>query len=874
MGLCQGRYWVEKDRSAHGYNDAGSLRVERLSNGLRVLFIHQDAAPCGSVQMWFRAGSSLEGRGDEGIAHFLEHMFFKGTPSRPGAQIAHDIESFGGEINAFTSFDYTCYYINFPATKIKESVDILLDMVSHPRFLEKDLVPERGVVLEEYRKSLDNPHHDQFHRIQRNCFRGGYAHPILGEEGSIRSFSRRQLIEFRADHYHVENSLLVVAGDLRQRKQIEEIILPYRLPAGSPSKFPPFQLKEKAQIDVYEKDVQMIQTTLTIEASRYEQKEGAHEDLAVNAIGYGESSPLHQTLVAETSLANTAGSSTMFMVRGGAHFIRLVCPPKNLGKVYEEFVKLMKILLEVGLLDEDIQKIKNQYVASKIYEKESLEAMAFSFGHAHAQNGDIHSEAAFIENLKSCLVHQAHGSLLNIFKRPIHINVQIPRNFGLAKAEEMTSVFQKKLTALRRQKSLLKGPPKSIRSAFDPQVQQRCLKEGVHLVHRYNPMTPTFHLSAFIVGGVVEENKKMNGLYHILGHLLGKGYRGKSYHALKLDLDKMSSSLSGFSGRNSYGLNLHGLSEHSRDLFDIFFNSLINPLFSSKNFNHEKKMVQRELLNQKEDPAKQCFQLANKVLLSGHPYAMPLIGSLDSIGNIARQEIDKTHEKNMKSKKILISFFGNLKLEDCLDLIKPHIDQIAPRKEKKKRTSMRRLSKIERYEHHKAFEREQAHIFVGVRAFPQGHKNNVFIKMLTAHLSGQSSDLFVNVRDEKGLCYVVQPIHFCALEAGYWGIYMASGVEKTGQAVEAIDEILDLYREKGLEKEEFNRVKSMIEGQNLLNIQTNEDYAQIYSIPALHGRSLDEHHQFMQTIQKAKRDECNKVIRSLLSKRKVRIIVG
>ena len=105
-----------------------------LDNGLETLFINSPGSKAASVQIWFRAGSALEKKKDFGIAHFLEHMFFKGTQKRPGAKIAREVESYGGEINAFTSFDYTCYYINTPSTQIKKTIEILMDMVANPLF--------------------------------------------------------------------------------------------------------------------------------------------------------------------------------------------------------------------------------------------------------------------------------------------------------------------------------------------------------------------------------------------------------------------------------------------------------------------------------------------------------------------------------------------------------------------------------------------------------------------------------------------------------------------------------------------------------------------------------------------------------------------
>ena len=130
-----------------------------------------------------------------------------------------------------------------------------------------------------------------------------------------------------------------------------------------------------------------------------------------------------------------------------------------------------------------------------------------------------------------------------------------------------------------------------------------------------------------------------------------------------------------------------------------------------------------------------------------------------------------------------------------------------------------------------------------------GHRENLYLKMLTAHLSGQSSELFVEVRDRKGLCYTAQPVHFLALEAGYWGIYMASGHDKVPKALDSIKNIIANIQAKGLQKNQFQRIKRMIQGQSLLAVQTNEDYANIYSTTTLHGHSLDHYHLENEAIQ-------------------------
>src|SRR5690606_29458644 len=162
------------------------------------------------------------------------------------------------------------------------------------------------------------------------------------------------------------------------------------------------------------------------------------------------------------------------------------------------------------------------------------------------------------------------------------------------------------------------------------------------------------------------------------------------------------------------------------------------------------------------------------------------------------------------------------------------------------------------------FDREQTQIIIGKPAFPIGKIEDLYLKMITAHLSGQSSDLFVEVRDRQGLCYSVSPIHISALEAGCWGIYIGSGSDKTESAIKAIMNILDDLAENGISKKEFDRIKTMIDGQTLLGIQTNEDYAQVYSIPVLHNLGLDHAHKNNVMIRNAKFEDFQKFLKKFM----------
>jgi zinc protease len=841
------------------------MKIEqmKLSNELNTLFIQSPGCSAATVQMWFRAGSALEKEDHQGIAHFLEHMFFKGTPTRPGPMLAHDIESYGGEVNAFTSFDYTCYYINTPSLFLDKSVDILLDMVANPLFGTDDIPSERQVVFEEYRRAIDNPSQYNFIQLQKASFTGGYKHPILGREETILSFSQDQLKSFRNKFYNLENALLVVAGDLKDKKELEEKIKSFTLPHGSESHFEEFKLNPKESVNVHDKDIRQATLSFTLQSPSYVDAKSAGQDLAINCLAHGETSRFYQALVAKTSLCNGIAGSTMYFSSGGTHMIKMSFPVENLSKIASLFMETLKEALEKGFNPQELTKIKNQYISSKIYEKESIESFAFSLGHGFAQSGNIFCEDEFIERIRSASVDDVWDGLMEIMKQPTHFTLQVPKGTPEAAQKKILKKWQEDFKkASRDLKSKGKKATTKV-SAYDSSVIETELKPGITFVYRQNKLTPTFVMHAYMKGGQSHESSKNAGIHHLMSRLLTYGYKGMGYEKLKNDLESLSSSLNGFSGKNAYGLTLHGQSKDFNKLSDHFFGTLFVPEFTKKFFDHEKKVLLRALDNQKEDPLKQAFKAFYRMVFNEHSYSLDLAGTPETIKKFSPLGLKRLHSNHLKNSSLVLTYCGDLDYSVVLHHLLEITKKLSPRKEAKK--SLKKAKGLLGKREHLEFKREQTQIVIGAPAFSIGKKEDIYLKMITAHLSGQSSDLFVDVRDKKGLCYSVSPIHVSALEAGCWGIYIGSGHDKTKLATEAILQILGNLRDHGIKKEEFERIKTMIDGQTLLGIQTNEDYAQLYSIPILHNLGLDFPHKNNDMIRNAKYEDFQVFLKKFFS---------
>ncbi|NDH26748.1 MAG: insulinase family protein [Rhodobacteraceae bacterium] len=192
-----------------------SVKLHTLSNGFQIVTEHMPGFQSASLGIWIKAGGRHERAEENGIAHFLEHMAFKGTKSRSALQIAEMIEDVGGYINAYTSREVTAYYTRVLKEDVALSINLLFDILQNSLFEEKEIEVERGVILQEIGQSLDTPDDVIFDWLQDISYPDqALGRTILGPSERVKNFSRANLIDFIAQHYHPERMILSAAGGI------------------------------------------------------------------------------------------------------------------------------------------------------------------------------------------------------------------------------------------------------------------------------------------------------------------------------------------------------------------------------------------------------------------------------------------------------------------------------------------------------------------------------------------------------------------------------------------------------------------------------------------------------------------------------------
>jgi zinc protease len=322
----------------------------KLANGLTVLLLEDHTVPIISYHTWYKVGSSDEAEGVTGAAHMLEHMMFKGAKKYSGKQFDQLMNENGVHHNAFTTFDYTGFYENLPASKLELIMDVELDRMSSLALNPEDLLSERDVVKEERRWRVDNnPHGLLFEATMANVFHvHPYRWPVIGTMNDISNYNVETLRKFYSTYYVPNNAVLVIAGDFKTsavKKLVEKYYgrLPYK---EVPARSHPVESPQKVQYNAFvRQDVQNISVDVAFQGVPQGHNDMYALDLASYILGAGTSSRLHKRLVYQGQMATSAEAYHFSLKDEGLFNVGFSLKPgedsqKALELVYNELFKL------------------------------------------------------------------------------------------------------------------------------------------------------------------------------------------------------------------------------------------------------------------------------------------------------------------------------------------------------------------------------------------------------------------------------------------------------------------------------------------------------------------------------------------------------
>ena len=364
-----------------------------LENGLTIIGEEIPYVKSISLGVWINAGSRIEDEEISGVSHFIEHMLFKGTRNRTSKQIASEIDNLGGQINAFTSKECTCYYVKLLDSHIDIGIDVLSDMILNSKFNEDDLDKERSVIIEELKMYEDSPEDLAYDLLTENIYKNDpLGMNIIGTEESLNRLNREKLLDYFNKYYVPNNSVIAISGNFNFDEIINKIEEKFKVWKKRDVNVDIKKAEFKSCFLTKNKDIEQVNLAMSLEAVPLENDKEVYALAVINTVFGGSiSSRLFQKIREEKGLVYSIYSSQSLYRKCGELGIFASMSNEHLKEVYESIIEEIKIIKKYYLTDQEIKESKEQLKGSYILGLESTSSRMMSIGRALLLNNKVES---------------------------------------------------------------------------------------------------------------------------------------------------------------------------------------------------------------------------------------------------------------------------------------------------------------------------------------------------------------------------------------------------------------------------------------------------------------------------------------------------
>jgi zinc protease len=803
-----------KAENAHSLIPAPTVEIRELSNGLSVLVQPDFTAPVVSIQFWCASGSIHETPWlGAGLSHLLEHLMFKGTPTRGNSQMAQQIQDLGGHLNAYTSFDRTVYHVDLPSDNALPALEILGDAVFNSTIPAEEFDKEMEVIRREFAMGRDNPDSELGRLIFQTAFnRHPYRHPVIGYLDLFNQLTREDVLAYYRERYAPQNLSLIVCGavvpetifaraaellEKTPRRKMADLFLPHE------------PRQHQRRVLRREFPTQLSRVALCWPIGGFDHADTPALDLLAMLAGGARSSRLHQSCVEKLALAEQLDAFAYAPADHGLWGIEARCAPDKEEALLAEINRQIHALQQEAPTALEVDRAKRQSLLHQVHSQKTMSGKAASLGRGWLYQRDPHLSARYHEHVQAVTPEE----ILAVARRYFH-----------TERENLISLVpqaEKSSTVALSREALARPVPQFISLGASN-------RRGLYMPQHTLPL---LSLRATLPGGLVTEPEGKAGLARLAANLLVKGTRHRNAEQLANDVEQLGGSLHSDAGNNSATLSLELLSPDWKPGLDLFLEMLTETAPTEAELQTEKRK-QLSLIQAEDDyPMAAARDLVRAALYPGHPYGGKNLGTVESIDSITLKDIAAYQASRLLTQEMVLTVTGPIPPENWRELASTAVGSLTPRDANpKSRIAIPALQQIIRPE--KIVPKEQAVIHLAFPTVPVSHPDQVALSILDEALSDLGSRLFIRIREELGLAYFVGTSQFLGLEAGHFFFYLGTDPAKRKEIeAELLQEVATLARQ-GITHEEFARARAKMQSQDKLDQQNPSQIA--------YGASLDE----------------------------------
>jgi zinc protease len=837
---------------------ADGTTVARLSNGLTVIVKPMRTAPVVSVQAYVRAGGLYEREYlGCGLSHLLEHLVAKDASHDAGPsadkkvkQVTDRVSQIGGQANAHTGLDDTCYYISAAAGKTDECINLIAEWMARPSITPEDFRREHGVVQREQEKGKDEPAAQAWHAHARNVFGTHPAGvPVIGYAEPLAKVTLSDVMAYHRQMYVPQNMVFCVVGDVEADKVLARACTAFagleqgRIPDLSLPEVQPLsgvRRVSQAYKDLKEADERISFLTIPL----------LHEDLysldmLAYVLGAGESSRFPTELYRKQKLVTSVSCDSWTPAWGkGTFTIHFRSAPEKADAAERAILAELEKVIAEGVTAEELTRAKRQKLADHVYSQQTAESVGSTLAGDFLSAGDVLFSKHYTGRIQAVTARQVQAAAKKyITPDRVAVTRLVPR--------------------------LDAAPPGGAKTARKFEKQVFKLETGLTVI--LQPADAGLVSMAYVVkGGLLEETQETNGLGALMMSLSTRGT--KNYTAGQIDefFDRAGGGISGACGNNSFYWQATVLEDSFDKALEIFADVIACPTFPEKELEILRPKLLAQIRAQDEDWFGQLNKFFREKFFTNSPYGMLAIGREEVVGKATPEQVKVHYLRNIlpDNGPPVLAIYGDFDPEKTRKKVAALFNRLAGQARRPEPLPGARKVKPGGETHVLKTDKQQAGIIVAVPGMKiTDIKDRVAIDVLDTIISGYQLPagwLHTELRG-KELVYVVHAVNWPGLAPGAFFAYAACQPEKAKEVVEIVERNLRTAAEYKPTQEEINQAVNTILTANLLDRQELSELAMDAAINEAYGLGHDFNRKQEKLYRQVTPEEVLRVARKYLA---------
>lgn len=794
---------------------ASQAQMYKLDNGQTVVVQEVKNNPIVTIDTWIKTGSIDEEDSNNGVAHFLEHLFFKGTKTHEPGEFDKILETKGAITNAATSKDFTHYYITIPSKDFDLAMDLHGDMILHPLIPRKEMEKERKVVLEEISKDLNSPTKIMQDNLNSMLYTTHpYKRKVIGRSDVIETITRDQVLSFYNKNYSPSNMVTVIIGDVDANHAIEKTKEAFNAEYKKQTKT--IYTKE-APLTKQQKKVEYLDTesgymVVGFRGTPIDDKDSYALDVLATILGDGRSSVLNQVLKEKKRIAFSVDAGNSTFRDDGIFYISANYEPTKCKIVQDTIFNEIEKIQKNGVTDDQLKLAKNIIERSTYYSRESITNIATEIGYTMALTNDIKFYDTYLDNIKNVSkedVKKVAEKYLGINRSAV--SIVLPKS---AKEVPVASLTQQ-------------APATAELVSENAQTQKYKLSDGATMLYTPNNVNDIIAISIYAKGGQLAEQKA--GTANLTATAMMRGT--KNYTSLELSqvLEDNGIKIQPSASADAFAINVLT----TKDEYDKTL-ELLNEVVNNATFeDYEIDKVKTEKLNtikrNKDVPLQRAIEEYRDLIYQNSPYSISSKILEKNIPNITKEDIINYYNSIFAPKNLVISINGNIDkdktIQDLNNIFKP-------KENTKNFDFVQYNSKIPtvttpRQTIQKVPTTETAWILLGWQTNGVlNEKDYATLQVIDSLLgSGMSSRLFKDLREQEGLAYQLGSGYSPNVLRGSFLLYIGTNPQTLDKAKSGLFAEITRLKTEYVGDKELQDAKEKLLGNYVIGLETNLDKA-------------------------------------------------